>query len=202
MINRRDCAYLIDDDEGFREGLTDYLRSRGIPVASFGSVNEYLSFERDDDAACLILDIELPGISGIEYQQQLSESLHPPVIFITAHGSIPLSVRAIKAGAIEFLTKPVDLATLLSTIRTAFQTDCKNRLQKSGIDALRARLATLTPREREVLPLVVRGLLNKQSAASLGIREVTLQLHRRHIMKKLAAPSLAELVRIAERLNI
>lgn len=152
--------------------------------------------------ACLILDVELPDISGLELQRQIAQGDHPPIVFITGHGDIPSSVQAIKHGAVDFLTKPFGDAELMAAVGAALTRDRENRAARAELRALEERYLDLTPREREVLPLVVSGLLNKQAAAELGISEVTLQIHRRNVMQKMAAASLADLVRIAERLEI
>jgi FixJ family two-component response regulator len=195
-------VYLIDDDPSVREALEAFLLAHGMEVISFGSAADYLDYRRVDSAACLILDLQLPGISGLDLQRRLANDSSPPIIFISGHGDIPSTVQAMRAGAIEFLTKPVDPETLLPAVRLAFAQDLLKREQRADIVKLRSRLALLSRREREVLPLVVKGLLNKQSAAALGITEVTLQIHRSQIMKKMAATSFADLVRMATKLDI
>jgi len=191
--------YLVDDDSRVREALTEHLASLGMEVVSFGSAAEYLDYSRSDAAACLILDLELPGINGLDLQEQLAAETSPQIVFISGHGDIPSSVRAMKAGALEFLTKPVDEAALIAAVHAALARDRHLRKHHAELAELRERFSSLTPREREVLPLVVGGLLNKQAAAVLGIAEVTLQLHRSQIMQKMAADSFADLVRMAER---
>lgn len=198
----RQVVYLVDDDTAVRETLSDLLESFGMEVVSFGSAGEYLQHARSDEVACLLLDLELPDISGLDLQRQLDRETGPPVIFITGHGDIPSSVRAIKAGAIEFLTKPIDTEALVTTIRAAFAQDRIVREKGADLAALRQRLAQLTPREREVLPLVIHGLRNKQAAAVLGITEITIQAHRGQIMRKMRARTFAELVRMGEKLGI
>jgi FixJ family two-component response regulator len=173
-----------------------------MSVVTFSSAQDYIECKRDDTAACLILDLQLPGISGLELQKRLVNELSPPIIFISGRGDIPSTVQAMKGGAIEFLTKPVDPDVLLPAVRTAFAKDRIKREQRAELVELQKRFSQLSRREREVLPLVVKGLLNKQSAAALGITEVTLQIHRSQIMKKTAADSFADLVRMAERLGI
>jgi FixJ family two-component response regulator len=195
-------VFLVDDDARLREALGDLLAAHGMCVAAFGSAGEYMEAEKPDLPACLILDVELPDINGLDLQGQITEQDHPPIIFITGHGDIPSSVRAIKHGAMDFLTKPFSDAALMAAIDMALAEDRKRRAARGEAAALRQRYLSLTPREREVLPLVVSGLLNKQAAAELGISEVTLQIHRRNVMQKMAAASLADLVRIAERLGI
>jgi FixJ family two-component response regulator len=195
-------VYLVDDDSRVREGLKNLFDSVEIAMLTFSSAAEYLEHLRVDDAACLILDLQMPGIGGLELQSRLAQEGSPPIIFVTGRGDIPSTVKAMKAGAIEFLTKPVDTETLLAAVETAFVRDRVLRDQRAVLSELERKFALLSPREREVLPLVVKGLLNKQAAAVLGIKEVTLQIHRSQIMQKMAAGSLAELVRMAGRLSI
>jgi len=197
-----EMAYLVDDEASIREALEGLLRSNGISVATFSSASEFLEYPRKDSAACLILDLQLPDISGLALQRRLADELSPPIIFISGRGDIPSTVQAMKGGAIEFLTKPVDPEALLPAIRAAFAKDRIKRDRRAELLELQKRFAQLSRREREVLPLVVKGLLNKQSAAALGITEVTLQIHRSQIMKKTAAHSFADLVRMASRLGI
>ena len=202
MTTDEHIVFIVDDDERVREALGELLASHGMHAVAFGSAGEYVSADRPDVPACLILDVELPDINGLELQRQIAERDHPAVVFITGHGDIPSSVRAIKHGAVDFLTKPFREADLMAAVQAALAQDRENRLERADLDLLRRRYVTLTPRERDVLPLVVSGLLNKQAAANLGISEVTLQIHRRNVMQKMNAASLADLVRIAERLEI
>jgi len=202
MKNDAFIVFIVDDDERMREALSELLASLGWQSVTFGSAGAYNEYARPDIPACLILDVELPDINGLDFQKQLTHGDHPPIVFLTGHGDIPSSVRAIKHGAIDFLTKPFTEAALLAAIRSAIDRDRTARRERAELETLRQRLATLTPREREVLPLVVSGLLNKQAAAELGISEVTLQIHRSKIMQKMEAASLADLVRLAERLHI
>jgi FixJ family two-component response regulator len=195
-------VFIVDDDARLREALSELLDSHGIRAAAFGSANEYISADKPDVPACLILDVELPDINGLDLQRQISKGDHPPIVFITGHGDIPSSVQAIKHGAVDFLTKPFSDAYLMAAIQAAIAEDRERRSARAELGVLKQRYRELTPREREVLPLVVSGLLNKQAAAELGISEVTLQIHRRNVMQKMAASSLADLVRIAERLEI
>ncbi|UOM36613.1 response regulator transcription factor [Acuticoccus sp. I52.16.1] len=195
-------VYVVDDDSRIREALDELFASHGMRAIAFASAGAYVAAEKPDLPACLILDVELPDINGLELQRRIAAGEHPPVVFITGHGDIPSSVRAIKDGAVDFLTKPFRDADLITAVETAVALDRTRRAARAERDTLRLRYEALTPREREVLPLVVSGLLNKQAAAELGISEVTLQIHRRNVMSKLAAASLADLVRIAERLNI
>lgn len=195
-------VFIVDDDERIREALGELLASHGMRAAAFGSASDYIAAEKPDLPACLILDVELPDINGLDLQRQIADGDHPPIIFITGHGDIPSSVRAIRHGALDFLTKPFSDADLMGAIGAALVQDRETRSERAALALLRRRYLDLTPREREVLPLVVSGLLNKQAAAELGISEVTLQIHRRNVMQKMAAASVADLVRIAERLEI
>lgn len=195
-------VFIVDDDARMREALSELLEAVGWRAVAFGSAGEYMSYPRPDLPACLILDVELPDINGLDLQKQIADRDHPPVVFLTGHGDIPSSVRAIKHGAVDFLTKPFTEQELLAAIQSAVDRDRLARQERSELDNLRRRFASLTPREREVLPLVVSGLLNKQAAAELGISEVTLQIHRSKIMQKMEVASLADLVRIAEKLQI
>ena len=197
-----EVVYLVDDDESVREAIADLLESLQLAVISFESAASFLRHQRLDSAACLVLDLQLPEMSGLVLQEQLGCKSSLPIVFITAHGDIPSSVRAMKAGAIEFLTKPVDREALIAAIHTAFARDRENRAHQANLSELQNRFSLLSPREREVLPLVVAGFLNKQSAAMLGITEGTLQIHRRQIMRKMAAASFADLVRMCEALGI
>jgi FixJ family two-component response regulator len=197
-----DVVYLVDDDPRVCEGLKNLFDSLDMRMLTFSSAAEYLDHPRVDEAACLILDLQMPRIGGLELQSRLAAEGSPPIIFITGRGDIPSTVRAMKAGAIEFLTKPVDTETLLAAVSTALARDRLLREQRAVLSQLEQKFALLSPREREVLPLVVKGLLNKQAASILGIKEVTLQIHRSQIMQKMAAGSLAELVRMAGRLGI
>lgn len=202
MTTYDQVVFIVDDDERIREALIDLLESHGMQAIAFGSAGEYVREHERPVPACLILDVELPDINGLELQRQIVEGDHPPIVFITGHGDIPSSVRAIKDGAVDFLTKPFSDSDLLAAVRIAIAQDRRKRLERAELDTLRQRYLGLTQREREVLPLVVSGLLNKQAAAELGISEVTLQMHRRNVMQKMAVASLADLVRIAERLEI
>jgi FixJ family two-component response regulator len=195
-------VFIVDDDPRVREALCELLASLGLSGVAFGSAAEYLAYARPDLPACLVLDVKLPDINGLEFQKQIAAEHHPPIVFITGYGDIPSSVDAIKRGAVDFLTKPFSETELMQAIHAAIDQDRKLRQETSELDSLQKRLDGLTPREREVLPLVVSGLLNKQAAAQLGISEITLQIHRGKIMHKMAAASLADLVRIAERLRI
>ena len=202
MMKNDRVVFIVDDDERIREALVELLESHGMRSVAFGSAGDYVEADKPDLLACLILDVELPDINGLEFQRQIAEGEHPPVVFITGHGDVPSSVRAIKDGAVDFLTKPFSDADLMTAVQTALDQDRQDRSTRAELGALRRRYLDLTPREREVLTLVVSGLLNKQAATELGISEVTLEVHRRNIMQKMAAASLADLVRMAERLKI
>jgi FixJ family two-component response regulator len=202
-VNPHDhIVFVVDDDRQICEALTDLLSTFQLHVVTFRSAAEYLAYPKPDVPACLLLDVQLPDINGLDLQSQTGPGGHPQIVFMTAHGDIPTSVRAIKAGAVDFLTKPLREADLIRALQTALALDRAARRKSAELAELQQRLSSLTPREREVLPLVVSGLLNKQSAAELGISEVTLQIHRGKIMKKMAAGSLAELVRMAGALEI
>ncbi|MET3521887.1 response regulator transcription factor [Mesorhizobium abyssinicae] len=202
MTTENHIVYVVDDDARIREALSELLLSHGIRAKTFRSAGEYISIEKPDVPACLILDVELPDINGLDLQRQISEGNHPPIVFVTGHGDIPSSVRAIKHGAVDFLTKPFSDSELMAAIHAAIAQDQDQRSERADLKALNQRYLDLTPREREVLALVVSGLLNKQAAVELGISEVTLEIHRRNVMQKMAAASLADLVRIAEKLKI
>jgi FixJ family two-component response regulator len=195
-------VFVLDDDYRVRESLSSLLLSAGLRVETFGSAAEYLEFEKPDLPACLVLDLELPGMTGLELQGEIAGGDAPPIVFVTGHGDVPSSVRAMKAGAIEFLLKPFDNQQLMQAIYGAIAQDREARLKRAEMSDLRRRYALLTPREREVLPFVVNGLLNKQTAAELGTSEITVQVHRMRIMRKMAASSLADLVKMAGKLGI
>jgi FixJ family two-component response regulator len=195
-------VYVVDDDVRMCEALRELFTSLGVTSVTFGSVAEYVAYQKPDLPACLILDVELPDISGLDFQRQLADAYHPPIVFITGHGDIPSSVRAIKAGAVDFLAKPFSQPDLMAAVDAAITRDRHARLERAERARLQQRYSSLTPRESQVLPLIVSGLLNKQAAAELGISEVTLQIHRSRIMQKMAADSFADLVRMAGQLNI
>lgn len=202
MTKDEPIIYVLDDDQRVREALLSLLSSLGLRVEVFASAKEYLQFKKPDAPACLILDLELPGMTGLELQQEIAGEQAPPIVFVTGHGDVPSSVRAMKAGAIEFLLKPFDNQELLRSVDVAILQDREARKKRTELAELRRRYALLTPREREVLPFVVAGLLNKQTAAELGTSEITIQVHRGQIMRKMAASSLAELVKMAGKLGI
>jgi FixJ family two-component response regulator len=201
-VNPEEAIVLaVDDDASMREALSRLFRSVGMRAQIFASAEDFLRFERPDAPACLVLDVRLPGLSGLELQRELADR-EIPIIFITGHGDIPMSVEAMKAGAVEFLTKPFRDQALLDAIHQAIQRDRANRKRRAEIVELRARYDLLTQREREVLAHVVSGLLNRQISAELGTSEFTIKIQRGRVMQKMRAASLAELVRMAERLGI
>jgi FixJ family two-component response regulator len=195
-------VFVVEDDLSVREALVSLVRSADLQVEAFASAGEFLAHTRPDVPCCLVLDVRLPGPSGLDLQSRLAQLQEPiPIIFITGHGDIPMSVRAIKAGAMEFLTKPFRDQDLLAAIEHALERDRARRREHAERSVLHTRYATLTPREREVMTLVVSGRLNKQSAAELGITETTVKVHRHHVMAKMDAGSLADLVRMWEKLG-
>ncbi len=196
-------VFVIDDDAAMRRSLENLIRSVGLRVEAFASAQDFLSIKREDVPGCLVLDVRLPGLSGLDLQKRMTEAdIEIPIIFITGHGDIPMSVQAMKAGAVEFLSKPFRDQELLDAIQQALERDRKSREQRAEVEVLRGRFDLLTPREREVMPLLVAGLLNKQIAAELGSSETTVKIHKHHVMEKMRAGSLAELVRIADRIGI
>jgi len=195
-------VFVIDDDRMIRDGLQGLIRSVGLRVETFASAQDFLAVKRPDVPACLVLDVRMPGVSGLDLQLKLSDAgIHIPVIFITGHGDIPMSVRAMKEGAYEFLTKPVRGQDLLDAIQKAIASDRERRKEREELNEVRERFLTLTPREKEVLNLVVAGLLNKQIADQLGMSELTVKTHRAHVMEKTNAESLAHLVRMSEKIK-
>jgi FixJ family two-component response regulator len=196
-------VFVVDDDAPMRESLKNLIRSVGLRVELFASAQEFLRSKRPDLPSCLVLDVRLPGLSGLDLQRRASDAgMEVPIIFITGHGDIPMSVRAMKAGAVEFLTKPFRDQDLLDAIQQALERDRKARDQRAALEELRSRFASLTSREREVMKRVVAGLLNKQIGAELGTSETTVKIHRHEVMEKMGAGSLPELVRMADRLGI
>lgn len=203
MTEAAAIVFVVDDDAAMRQSLSNLIRSVGLRVEAFASAQELLRSKRPDVPGCLVLDVRLPGLSGLDLQKRMAEAdIEIPIIFITGHGDIAMTVRAMKAGAVEFLTKPFRDQDLLDAVQQALERDRTARAQREVIDELRARLESLTPREQQVMGLVVAGLLNKQIAGKLGTSETTVKVHRHQVMEKMGADSLAELVRMADRLKI
>jgi FixJ family two-component response regulator len=201
-MKQNPVVFVIDDDRMIRDGLQGLIRSVGLRVETFASAQDFLAVKRPDVPACLVLDVRMPGVSGLDLQLKLSDAgIHIPIIFITGHGDIPMSVRAMKEGAYEFLTKPVRGQDLLDAIQKAIASDRERRKEREELNEVRERFNTLTPREKEVLNLVVAGLLNKQIADQLGMSELTVKTHRAHVMEKTNAESLAHLVRMSEKIK-
>jgi FixJ family two-component response regulator len=196
-------VFVVDDDASVRESLKELMESVGLRVAAFESANAFLANRQPDAPSCLVLDVRLPGLSGLEFQTELTKAgISLPIIFITGHGDIPMSVRAMKSGAVEFLTKPFRDQDLLEAVRAAIERDRARREEEKSFATLKARLASLTAREKEVIGYVSAGFVNKQIAAEMSISEVTVKVHRRNIMQKMNARSLAELVRMADLLGV
>jgi len=196
-------VFVIDDDASIRDAISRLLHAIGLTVRTFGSAREFLQHRLPDIPACLVLDVRLPGLSGLDLQREMVErGIHVPVIFITGHGDIPMSVQAMKAGAVEFLTKPFRDQDLLDAVRSGIQRDRKGRKERAEIAKLREDLGQLTSREREVMSLVVAGFLNKQIALRLGASEKTIKIHRGRVMQKMRADSLADLVKMSQKLGI
>jgi FixJ family two-component response regulator len=195
-------VFLVDDDQLFRRSTERLIRTAGLNVQPFSSARDFLKSPRPEGPACLVLDVRMPGLSGMDLQHELAQSgFHIPIVFITGHGDIPMSVRAMKAGAVEFLTKPFRSRVFLDAIRAAIERDRSALQKQSETRELRERYQLLTPREREVMTLVAEGLLNKQVAAQLSTTEATVKFHRAHIMQKMCAKSLADLIRMVEKLG-
>jgi FixJ family two-component response regulator len=196
-------VYVIDDDALMRESLSSLFRSVGLQVRVFSSAPELLQGKLAERASCLVLDIRLPGVSGLEFQAELVKAgIHIPIIFMTGHGDIPMSVKAMKAGAVDFLAKPFRHQEMLDAVARAIDRDRTRREEENTLSELQARFESLTPREREVIGFVTAGMMNKQAAGEMGITEITVKIHRGHIMRKMQARSLADLVRMAEALGV
>ena len=203
MTEMAGVVFVVDDDASMRESLKNLTRSVGLRVEAFASAQEFLRAKRSDEPGCLVLDVRMPGLSGLDLQKRMAETgTDLPIIFLTGHGDIPMSVRAMKAGAVEFLTKPVREQDLLDAIQQALERDRAMRHQRTNTEHLRGRFDLLTAKEREVMGKVVTGLLNKQIAGELGMSETTVKIHRHQVMEKMRAGSLAELVRMADRLGL
>jgi FixJ family two-component response regulator len=203
MTEVASVVFVVDDDPSVRRAIKRLVESVGLRVEGLGSAQEFLRSERPDAPSCLVLDVRLPGISGLDFQRELMEAnIHIPIIFITAHGDIPMTVRAMKAGAVEFLTKPFRDQELLDAIQQGLERDHARRVQEAEVAKLRDRFETLTARERELLPWVVSGLLNKQIADAIEASEATVKAHRSQLMRKMGASSMADLVRMTEKMGI
>ena len=203
MSEEQPVVFVVDDDPSVRDALARLLRSVGLDVLSFGSTQEFVQSKRPDAPGCLVLDVRLPGRSGLDFQRELAASgIHLPIVFITGHGDIRMSVRALKAGAIEFLTKPFQDQELLDAIQLGIERDRVRRRDAAAVAGLHERFGSLTPREREIMALVVAGRMNKQIAGDLGVSVITVKVHRGQVMRKMRAKSLAELVRMADRLGV
>jgi RNA polymerase sigma factor (sigma-70 family) len=203
MAEPESIVFVIDDDASVRDALRSLIRSVGLEVELFGSAQEFLKRKPSETPSCLILDVRLPGISGLDFQRRLAATcVHTPIIFITGHGDIPMSVRAMKQGAVEFLTKPFRDQDLLDAIQVALERDRVRRQREAKTAMLQERLRLLTPRERQVLPLVAAGLPNKQIAVQIGTSEATVKVHRSQLMRKMGAKSLADLVRMADKMDV
>ncbi len=203
MTPVRETVFIVDDDASVREALANLMRSVGLHAQLFASAQEFLKTPQPDSPACLILDVRMPGLGGLDCQRQLADAgSHIPIIFMTGHGDIPMSVRAMKAGAVDFLTKPFRDQDLLDAVQQAIDRDRLRRAEERDLTDLRDRFIGLTPRERDVMAWVVSGRLNKQIAGELGTSEITVKVHRGHVMRKMQADSVADLVRMAGRLGV
>jgi FixJ family two-component response regulator len=199
----KSTVFVVDDDAGMRDALKSLFGSVGLQAQTFASASEFLQAKLPDTPSCLVLDVRLPGLSGLDFQAELAKAnIHVPVVFITGHGDIPMTVRAMKAGAVEFLTKPFRDQDLLDAVQLGLDRDRARRNSDQAVSAIRARFDSLTPREQQVIALVTSGLMNKQIAAEIGVTEVTVKVHRGHVMRKMGAKSLADLVRMADALGV
>ncbi len=202
MAEKRPIIFVVDDDASVRDAISNLLESVGLRAKLFGSTEEFWKSARPDVPACLVLDVRLPGVSGLEFQEMLAKnSVFIPIIFITAHGDVPMTSRAMKAGAIEFLMKPFQKEELLAAVHNGLERDRIRRDEMAEVSVLQSRVEQLTTREREVMDLVVTGLINKEIGAQLGLSEVTVKIHRSRVMQKMEASSLAELVRMSDKLK-
>ena len=202
MTEHGPTVFVVDDDAAVRDAISNLLESVGLRAEVFGSTEDFWKAAKPDAPCCLVLDVRLPGTSGLEFQSVLaSKGIHIPIIFITAHGDVPMTSRAMKAGAVEFLMKPFQKDELLAAVRHGLERDGRRREEQAGIDILLSRAQQLTPREKEVMDWVVTGLTNKQIGAQLGLSEVTVKIHRSRVMQKMQAASLAELVRMSDKLK-
>ena len=199
MTESRHMVFVVDDDSAVRTALTRLLQTAGWTVETFETAQQFLDYPRADLPSCLLLDVRMPGLSGIELQERLAEWDDLPIVFVTGHGDIPMAVNAMKSGALDFLTKPVNKEQLLATVQRAIDTHRQTKQQSAEVAEFRRRVESLTPREHEVMGLVITGMLNKQVARRLGITEATVKLHRGHVMEKIGVKSLAELVQLNER---
>src|SRR5271156_5737671 len=202
IMPSNEMVYIVDDDASVVDALSSLLRANGKQVQVFTSGKDFLDFERKESCACLILDLRMPGLNGLQVQESIAAQTTIPVIFITGRGDVPTTVTAMKGGAVDFLTKPIDESALLASIDKALEQDRRLRLAAFEQESVLSKYRSLTPREKQLLPLLVGGLLNKQAAWELGITEYTVQIHRGHIMRKMEADSFATLVKLASRLNL
>ena len=203
LAEQQQVVFVVDDDSGLREALSSLFRSVGLQVKTYASATEFLQSKLPDRPSCMVLDVRLPGLSGLDFQAELVKAnIRIPIVFMTGHGDIPMTVRAMKAGAVEFLPKPFRDQDMLDAVQTGLEIDRDRRRHAADLSKLRVSFETLTPREQEIMGLVTAGLMNKQIAAEIGVTEVTVKLHRGNMMRKMGAKSLAELVRMADALGI